>query len=129
MNGSRDRRSAHHTAHTTDGSGHTVQGEASQPNPIRHRNRIHRQPRKTKHKPAPRSDDSRDSRTPDQATIPSRSQNTSSARSDKEPSPKSRTRPRSSPNKVHSPSGHRDMEPNPGRSQPDATPDRSLEPQ
>ena len=89
-----------------------VQVEASQSSPSRQiQTQIRRRIQRTKHKPAPKSDDRTDIRTPDQATIPNRRRYTSSGRSDREPSPRNHKKPRSIPNKAHTPSARRDTEP------------------
>src|SRR6202041_1983403 len=116
----RELQSRRRSAHTKDENDHPGPAEASQSIPTRrNQNRIQLQiPRRiqrTKHKPAPISADRTDTRKPDPATNPIRHRHTSSAHSDKEPSPSRHTKPRSIPNRVRRPSARSDTAPSPGR--------------
>ncbi len=109
----RQRRSVRPTRPTRDGKSRLVQAVAnrSSPSRIQIRIRTHRPSRRTKHRQAPKSDGRTDTRKPAQATNPTLRQHTSSAHSDTGPSPRNRTKPRSIPNKAHTPIGRRDTEP------------------
>ena len=106
------------------GNSRTDQSAASRtrPSPDQSPNPIHR----TTHKPAPRTDGRSRRPIPVPATTPTRRHTTSSARSDKAPSPTARNPPRSTRSPVPKPSFRRDTAPNrPARSEP--RPHRSPE--